>query len=52
MDVGREVKQILLVEDTVKNIQLLGTILRTAGYDVAVARDGEQAILDRWTRNT
>ena len=35
---------ILIVDDTPKNIQLLGTILKNAGYKVNVATNGLQAL--------
>lgn len=35
---------ILIVDDTRKNIQVLGTILRNEGYSLSVAADGEQAL--------
>ena len=35
---------ILIVDDTPKNIQVLGGILRDAGYDINVARDGRAAL--------
>jgi signal transduction histidine kinase/HPt (histidine-containing phosphotransfer) domain-containing protein len=36
--------RILVVDDTVKNLQLLGTILKEIGYQVNVARDGFQGL--------
>lgn len=40
---------ILIVDDTPKNIQLLGTVLKNVGYKIIVATSGEQAlgILDK-----
>lgn len=35
---------ILIVDDTLKNIQLLGTILKKADYEISVASDGKQAL--------
>ena len=35
---------ILVVDDTVKNIQLLGAILRENGYQISVAQNGLQAL--------
>ena len=35
---------ILVVDDTVENIQVLGTILRKEGYQVEVAMSGMQAL--------
>ncbi len=37
-------KLILIVDDEPKNIQVLGAILRASNYNIAVAKDGEQAI--------
>lgn len=36
--------RILLVDDTMENIQVAGTILRTKGYQINVARNGKQAL--------
>jgi len=36
--------RILVVDDTPKNIQLLGTVLRDEGYETNVAQSGEQAL--------
>lgn len=36
---------ILIVDDTVKNLQVLGTILKAENYKIAVANNGNQAIL-------
>jgi two-component system, sensor histidine kinase and response regulator len=35
---------VLIVDDTLKNIQVLGTILRQEGYQISVAQNGEQAL--------
>lgn len=35
---------ILIVDDTVRNIQLLGTMLREKGYQISVAQNGIQAL--------
>ncbi len=35
---------ILIVDDTAKNLQLLGSILREEGYKISVANNGNQAI--------
>lgn len=35
---------ILVVDDELANVQVVGTILATFGYDLMVARDGDQAI--------
>jgi len=35
---------ILIVDDTPKNIQLLGKILSNHGYDIAIATNGKQAL--------
>ncbi len=35
---------ILIVDDTLKNIQLLGTILRERNYQISVAQNGKQAL--------
>ncbi|MBT4496575.1 MAG: response regulator, partial [Gemmatimonadetes bacterium] len=35
---------ILIVDDTLQNIQVLGTILREQGYQLNVAQDGVQAL--------
>ncbi len=35
---------ILIVDDTIRNIQLLGTILREKGYQISVAQNGLQAL--------
>lgn len=40
----REKPKILIVDDNPRNLQLLGTMLRDAGYRVMVAQDGEQAL--------
>lgn len=36
--------RILLVDDTMENIQVAGELLRSKGYQVSVARDGVQAL--------
>ncbi len=36
--------RILIVDDTLKNIQVLGTILRTKGYQINIAKSGLQAL--------
>lgn len=36
--------RILIVDDTVKNIQVLGTILKQEGYQLNVAQNGKQAL--------
>lgn len=36
--------RILIVDDTVKNLQVLGTILEQEGYQINVAQNGTQAI--------
>ena len=35
---------ILIVDDTIKNLQLLGTILEQEGYQINVAQNGVQAL--------
>jgi two-component system sensor histidine kinase/response regulator len=35
---------ILIVDDTLKNIQLLGAILKKAAYDISIATSGKQAL--------
>lgn len=42
MDTEQRLSKILIVDDTPENIQLLGTILRTNGYQIIVAQDGLQ----------
>ncbi len=37
--------RILIVDDTTKNIQLIGSILKNQGYEVAFATDGTKAIM-------
>lgn len=39
-----ENSRILIVDDTVKNIQVLGTILKQEGYQLNVAQNGKQAL--------
>ena len=41
---SREKPLILLVDDVPKNLSLLGNMLRTENYDIAVATSGQQAI--------
>lgn len=41
---ANENARILIVDDTQKNIQVLGTILREANYQLNVAQNGEQAL--------
>ncbi len=36
--------RILIVDDTQRNIQVLGTILREGGYQLNVAQNGQQAL--------
>ena len=36
--------RILIVDDTVKNIQVLGTILKNEGYQINIAQNGAQAL--------
>jgi diguanylate cyclase (GGDEF)-like protein len=36
---------ILMVDDTIKNLQILGTILKAENYKIAIANNGSQAIL-------
>ena len=35
---------ILIVDDTIKNIQLLGNMLRNKGYNISVAASGKDAL--------
>ena len=42
MDKKRKASQILIVDDTPENIQLLGAILKTNGYQIIVAENGMQ----------
>ena len=35
---------LLIVDDTLKNIQVLGTLLRNEGYQIHVAQNGLQAL--------
>ena len=44
MEMDTDPNEILIVDDTLKNIQVLGTILRTAGYQISVAQDGMKAL--------
>jgi PleD family two-component response regulator len=45
-DMGKKItdSRILIVDDTLKNIQLLGTILKNEGYNINVAQDGLKAL--------
>jgi phosphoserine phosphatase RsbU/P len=43
-DVERFVGNILIVDDVSRNIQILGTILRSEGYSLAFATSGQQAL--------
>jgi DNA-binding response OmpR family regulator len=44
LDNANENARILIVDDTLKNIQVLGTILKEANYQINVAQDGQQAL--------
>lgn len=44
MDLKPENERILIVDDTIKNLQVLGTILEREGYQINVAQNGTQAI--------
>ncbi len=46
LEADSEVKKsrIVIVDDTPKNIQIIGTILRDKGYLISVAQSGEQAL--------
>jgi two-component system, sensor histidine kinase and response regulator len=44
MAISGENSRILLVDDTMENIQVAGELLRGKGYQVSVARDGTQAL--------
>ncbi len=44
MEYNTDNAQILIVDDTQKNIQVLGTLLKQKGYKIYVARDGLQAM--------
>lgn len=35
---------ILIVDDTLKNVQLLGTVLKKADYEISIATDGKRAL--------
>ncbi|NQZ59678.1 MAG: response regulator [Lentisphaeraceae bacterium] len=38
-------QHILIVDDTMKSIQLLGSVLRNAGYEISYANNGPQALI-------
>lgn len=42
MNTEQRLSKVLIVDDTPENIQLLGTILRSNGYQIIVAQDGLQ----------
>ena len=44
MDTSNQKLRILIVDDTVKNIQVLGTILKKEAYQINVAQNGKQAL--------
>lgn len=44
MENVNENARILIVDDTLKNIQVLGTILKEANYQINVAQNGQQAL--------
>ena len=44
MNIKPENAQILIVDDTLKNIQVLGTILKQKGYKICVAQSGLKAL--------
>ena len=44
MNIDNSHLRILIVEDTLKNIQVLGTILRNENYQINVAQNGVQAL--------
>ena len=44
MNNANENARILIVDDTIQNIQVLGTILKEANYQINVAQDGQQAL--------
>ena len=44
MTAGNGNDHVLIVDDTLKNIQLLGTILREHNYQISVAQTGKQAL--------
>jgi len=44
MSEGNQNSRILIVDDTIKNIQVLGTVLKQEGYNINVAQNGQQAL--------
>lgn len=44
MNLSPQNQRILIVDDTVKNLQVLGTILEKEGYQINVAQNGTQAL--------
>ncbi len=44
MNLENKGSRILIVDDTVKNIQVLGTVLKEEGYQINVAQNGQQAL--------
>ncbi len=44
MNLDNENQQILIVDDTIKNVQVLGAILKKEGFQISVAQDGRQAL--------
>jgi two-component system sensor histidine kinase/response regulator len=44
MNYEKKHSRVLIVDDTLKNIQVLGTVLREEGYQINVAQDGLQAL--------
>ncbi len=44
MKVDKKHSRVLIVDDALKNIQVLGTVLREEGYQINVAQDGLQAL--------
>ncbi len=44
MNLNKNNQQILIVDDTIKNLQVLGTILKNEGYQISVAQDGRRAL--------
>lgn len=43
--IGSSIPLILIVDDTIKNLQLLGTVLKEENYRIAIANNGNQAVL-------
>lgn len=43
--IGSSIPLILVVDDTIKNLQLLGTVLKEENYRIAIANNGNQAVL-------